>query len=738
MLDVVPALQAPCWPLLLARSTTTAMLGLSRFATQQQGRRAQAGCDDLRSIAIRAGPRADARSNEGQLAVDHRPASSRALELAEPCRTHHQHHPLAGRSAWPQAARAWSSRRGFMATNSLPHHQQQREASQQQPFAAKGAATAGTSSREGAAAGGLPCQLPHERLRAPAGVELAPPHHAPLLLLPPPPLAAAAPLAPPEQRDDDEQQPPAGQLPLCAPASLPGARQHPDPSWHQQGLASTAQVTAPASRCRPTRAHRRPPGRLAHCRARWRGGAHWATLLTLAWVCSAAARLDAAPRGAWASHATTTTTTTTSSTQSASVPAAAAAAASAHATRTDPDSSVSQRKEEEEEEAPLYGALLLRAHQALAPLWPARWPLAPHRPSAATQPAAEGDDGGGADDPFVTASTLERELRQHLLQWGTSTPSTRHGPRHREPHGSLRLSGGSGGDAAGDQRGRALLGEGLGGPRGGRGLAQAGTGVSREQEAHQLAECLNRAADQAKLPPITWDRAMRDELASLRVRPFFAVAVHLPRGERGGRPQGFPAARVDTSAHVARVRAQVHAVWQSAKPAHVPLTVVTQLSASRLSQLSAQCKGWKGPLSAAIYVPLLEEEQQQQQGAAPAGGATRRRGRRAALSSEQQEQQQQRQHQQVPAAAAGQAPAAAAPQQQQQQPAGPSLLEGPPAARAQLNLSQPKWVQATPGAQLSAHNLQLLQLAEQVRACRGKEEEEDEVPQGRATARVPC
>ncbi len=55
-------------------------------------------------------------------------------------------------------------------------------------------------------------------------------------------------------------------------------------------------------------------------------------------------------------------------------------------------------------------------------------------------------------------------------------------------------------------------------------------------------------------------------------------------------------------------RAQVHAVMWSAKPSDLPVTVTTQLSVSRLPQLYAQCKSWSGPLSAAVYVPLVESE----------------------------------------------------------------------------------------------------------------------------------
>ncbi|GFR50315.1 hypothetical protein Agub_g12509 [Astrephomene gubernaculifera] len=46
-------------------------------------------------------------------------------------------------------------------------------------------------------------------------------------------------------------------------------------------------------------------------------------------------------------------------------------------------------------------------------------------------------------------------------------------------------------------------------------------------------------------------------------------------------------------------------VWWSSRPAAIPVTLVTQLSAERLDQLRAQCATWSGPLAAALYLPLL-------------------------------------------------------------------------------------------------------------------------------------
>ncbi|GLC43643.1 hypothetical protein PLESTF_001615000 [Pleodorina starrii] len=51
-------------------------------------------------------------------------------------------------------------------------------------------------------------------------------------------------------------------------------------------------------------------------------------------------------------------------------------------------------------------------------------------------------------------------------------------------------------------------------------------------------------------------------------------------------------------------------VWWSHKPAGLPVTLVTQLSIGRLEQLRAQCATWRGPLAAAIYIPLVNAEKQ--------------------------------------------------------------------------------------------------------------------------------
>ncbi|EFJ46132.1 hypothetical protein VOLCADRAFT_118174 [Volvox carteri f. nagariensis] len=45
-------------------------------------------------------------------------------------------------------------------------------------------------------------------------------------------------------------------------------------------------------------------------------------------------------------------------------------------------------------------------------------------------------------------------------------------------------------------------------------------------------------------------------------------------------------------------------VWWPARPSNLPMTVFTMASMDRLHLLEAQCRGYKGPLSAAIYLPL--------------------------------------------------------------------------------------------------------------------------------------
>ncbi|GLI66616.1 hypothetical protein VaNZ11_010540 [Volvox africanus] len=48
-----------------------------------------------------------------------------------------------------------------------------------------------------------------------------------------------------------------------------------------------------------------------------------------------------------------------------------------------------------------------------------------------------------------------------------------------------------------------------------------------------------------------------------------------------------------------------HRIWWSNKTAGIPITLVTQLSSERLEQLDAQCRTWRGPLAAVVYLSVL-------------------------------------------------------------------------------------------------------------------------------------
>ena len=88
------------------------------------------------------------------------------------------------------------------------------------------------------------------------------------------------------------------------------------------------------------------------------------------------------------------------------------------------------------------------------------------------------------------------------------------------------------------------------------------TGWPLEPNPLSLVSCINR---NYTLKQMTWDSAMRDQLASI------AAA----------------------------------GVWWSAKHDQtVPVTVVTQATVDRLPQLYFQCKSWLGPLSAVLYLGL--------------------------------------------------------------------------------------------------------------------------------------
>lgn len=51
---------------------------------------------------------------------------------------------------------------------------------------------------------------------------------------------------------------------------------------------------------------------------------------------------------------------------------------------------------------------------------------------------------------------------------------------------------------------------------------------------------------------------------------------------------------------------KVEAIWASQRKPHFDLTVVTQLSYDRMPALFNQCSTFKGPISATVYLPLVQ------------------------------------------------------------------------------------------------------------------------------------
>eukprot|EP00798_Chlamydomonas_sp_ICE-L_P005378 gene5378-5598_t len=70
------------------------------------------------------------------------------------------------------------------------------------------------------------------------------------------------------------------------------------------------------------------------------------------------------------------------------------------------------------------------------------------------------------------------------------------------------------------------------------------------------------------------------------------------------KPMTWQSAMSDDPASVASVGVW----WSSRLTPEVSVTVVTQASVDRVPQLYSQCRSWRGPLSAALYVPLYQEE----------------------------------------------------------------------------------------------------------------------------------
>lgn len=51
-----------------------------------------------------------------------------------------------------------------------------------------------------------------------------------------------------------------------------------------------------------------------------------------------------------------------------------------------------------------------------------------------------------------------------------------------------------------------------------------------------------------------------------------------------------------------------HITWSQRSPSsQLPLTITTGLSLDRLYQLKAQCMGWPGPLSAVVYLAIIQD-----------------------------------------------------------------------------------------------------------------------------------
>ena len=97
------------------------------------------------------------------------------------------------------------------------------------------------------------------------------------------------------------------------------------------------------------------------------------------------------------------------------------------------------------------------------------------------------------------------------------------------------------------------------------GSGNFGTAPSPDQ---QLMKCINNAEGEAR--GTTWDGAMLSDIPAA----FHALGVF----------------------------------WSKKPALGIPLTVVTQLSANRVTQLWAQCRNWPGPLSAAIHLTISQPD----------------------------------------------------------------------------------------------------------------------------------
>jgi hypothetical protein len=112
-----------------------------------------------------------------------------------------------------------------------------------------------------------------------------------------------------------------------------------------------------------------------------------------------------------------------------------------------------------------------------------------------------------------------------------------------------------------------------------------------------------RAAQRSGQPAARCRRARRQALA--------------PPCPHGSRPAAAPPRRAAparcpaTRAALAARRLKLHKGWWSAKEPAAQVTIVTGLNPSRLKQLGSQCRSWRGPISAAVYVVLLHPNKDQ-------------------------------------------------------------------------------------------------------------------------------
>lgn len=91
---------------------------------------------------------------------------------------------------------------------------------------------------------------------------------------------------------------------------------------------------------------------------------------------------------------------------------------------------------------------------------------------------------------------------------------------------------------------------------------------SKQPSPFALASAVNAVYSTGAEGGMSWDAAMGDALASIGV---------------GG-------------------------VWWSAKKRPVDVTLITQASVDRLPQLYSQCRSWRGPLSAVLFLGVLQQD----------------------------------------------------------------------------------------------------------------------------------